>query len=138
MDMDKRQKIIAVFLAMAVVVLVWQIYALLGAEPSVPATVATTTPTFNITKANKKDYTVQLIAKKTENDVNTFISDNKLNDKVITLKINHNREVWYIGLYGDFLTVDEANKAIENLSSSAKTQKPFVRRIDDVLKGVVK
>ncbi|MDX2163808.1 MAG: hypothetical protein SFW07_00130 [Gammaproteobacteria bacterium] len=138
MDMDKRQKVIAGFLVMAVVVLVWQIYALLGSEPSVPVTAATTIPTFNITKANKKDYTVQLIAKKSQNEVDNFISGNKLSEKIQTLKINHNRELWYIGLYGDFLTVDEANKAIEDLPSSVKTQKPFVRRIDDVLKGVVK
>ena len=138
MDMDKRQKVIAVFLAMAVVVLVWQIYALLGAEPAVPQNVVINPPVFDITKVNKKDYTVQLIAKKTERDVNTFITDNKLDSKTQALKVNHNRELWYIGLYGDFLTVDEANKAIEHLPSSAKTQKPFVRRIDDVLKGVVK
>ena len=35
-------------------------------------------------KPDKKDYTVQLIAKKTESDVNVFISDNKFKSKSLS------------------------------------------------------
>lgn len=106
--------------------------------PVLPKVVATHTPMLDITKANKNDYTVQLIAKKNEVLVNQFIDDNKLGGKALSLKIKHNGSLWYIGLYGDFLTVDEANKAIGDLAPTAKTQGPFVRRIGDVQKGVVK
>jgi len=106
--------------------------------PLSPKVVATGSPVLDITKANKNDYTIQLFADREEDTVNDFIADNKLGGKALTLKTKQNNGLWYIGVYGDFLTVDEANKALKELPASAKEEGAFVRRIDNVLKGVVK
>ncbi|HEV2613704.1 MAG TPA: SPOR domain-containing protein [Gammaproteobacteria bacterium] len=109
-----------------------------ASAPLAPKVVATSPPAFDITTANKNHYTVQLIANKTEDTVSQFIEQNKLGGKALSIKTKTQGKLWYIGVYGDFLTVDEANKAIEGLPSTAKTEGPFVRRIGNVLKGVVK
>jgi DamX protein len=103
-----------------------------------PKVVATSSPAFDITSADKNHYTVQLMADKTENTISDFIAQNKLGGKALTIKTKTHGKLWYIGVYGDFLTVDEANKAIEDLPSSAKENGPFVRRIGNVQQGVVK
>ena len=106
--------------------------------PLAPKVVATGSPVLDITKANKNDYTIQLFADREEDTVNDFIADNKLGGKALALKTKQSNGLWYIGVYCDFLTVDEANKALKELPASAKEEGAFVRRIDNVLKGVVK
>jgi septal ring-binding cell division protein DamX len=103
-----------------------------------PKVVASGTPVFDITKANKNDYTIQLFADREQDTVDDFISDNKLGGKALSLKTKQGNGVWYIGFYGDFLTLDEANKALKALPSSAKEEGAFVRQISNVMKGVVK
>jgi len=114
--------------------------------PVLPQVVATNAPavvdkkntTFDISNANKRHYTIQIISEADFNAVKNYVARNGLKNKAQVLKVWRHEKPWYIAVTGDYASTSAANRAIKNLPDTVQDEGPFARRIKDVQSEMVK
>lgn len=116
-------------------------------KPSVlPKVVATNAPAaanssdtnFDITKANKKSYTLQIVSDNNLNAIKAFVADNHLTNQAQIVKILRYQKPWYIVVMGEYATRSAATAAINKLPDPVQDEEPFPRRVEDVQSKMVK
>lgn len=103
-----------------------------------PAVVDKTNTTFDISNANKRHYTIQIISEADFNAVKNYVARNGLKNKAQVLKVWRNKKPWYIAVTGDYANTSAANRAIKDLPGAVQDEGPFARRIEDVQSEMVK
>jgi septal ring-binding cell division protein DamX len=110
-----------------------------------PRVVATNTSTasitstgFEISKANKSAFTIQIVADDNSKTVSDFINENGLTGKAEAVKIFRNGKPWFIAVTGEYPDFNSAQKAIRQLPQDVREEKPFVKKIDDVQSKMAK
>jgi septal ring-binding cell division protein DamX len=104
-----------------------------AAPPVLPKVVATNVSAdFDITKADKNTYTIQVVADNSMETVAAFIKENHLSGKAQAIKTLRGQKPWYIGVYGSYPTASEAEAAIEHLPEAVQDEEPFVKRVSEV------
>ncbi len=82
-----------------------------------------------ILKSDPRHYTVQILGMHNKNKLKTFVNDAKLQGRVRYCRGEHQGKAWYILVYGDYATREEAQKVIAGLPEEVKKQKPWVRSV---------
>ncbi len=82
-----------------------------------------------------KGYTIQIMGVRAPQLLETFIAENHLADATYyRTKLNH--QDWYVLVYGNYQTADEAKAALAKLPSAVKNQQPWVRSLDGVRQAI--
>lgn len=74
-----------------------------------------------------RHYTVQILGMHNKNKLKSFMNETKLKGKVRCCRGNHQGKPWYILVYGEYATREEAQKVMAALPEEVKNQKPWVR-----------
>jgi hypothetical protein len=106
-------------------------------KPAVPETPKIISNGFDITKANKNSYTIQVVSEGNFQAVKAFVAENRFTQAQV-IKIYRNSKPWYIAVTGEYPTAAAAQKRIRQFSDKLQDEGPFVRRISDVLAERVK
>ncbi|MBL1276317.1 MAG: SPOR domain-containing protein [Ectothiorhodospiraceae bacterium] len=85
-----------------------------------------------ILRQPEQHYTIQLIASSNENALKRFIRDNNLGNNAAYYQTKRNSESWYTLILGSYETINLAQSAIDNLSTSLKATSPWVKSITDI------
>jgi len=80
-----------------------------------------------ILKNDPRHYTVQILGMHNKNKLQSFMNEAKLKGKVRYCRGNHQGKPWYILVYGEYATREEAQKVMAALPEEVKKQKPWVR-----------
>lgn len=80
----------------------------------------------------KNIYTIQIIADKDLNAIETFISHNHLSNKTKVIKTQRNNQNWYIATYGQYSSIIEAQDALEDLPYAVRYWHPFIKNVNDI------
>lgn len=91
-----------------------------------------------IINANPNSYTIQLIADNEISAIHEYMQSNKLENQAIPLTTRIHGKNLYILVYGQYQTNDQAAAAIRHLPKSALLWHPFVRKIGDVQRGMLR
>ncbi|WP_440887150.1 AAA family ATPase [Vibrio sp. WZ-1] len=81
-------------------------------------------------------YTLQLAAMTSLEDVQSFLDDYQLNDKVRIYPTVRNNTDWYIITYQDFPTIQQARDAVDDLPSSLKALSPWAKSLRQVQREI--
>ena len=80
----------------------------------------------------KEHYTIQLGGANSTKHIQTFIKNNRLQDKATFFQTYNNSKTWYVIVYSNYRTKAEAQAALKKLPASVLAQHPWVRRYDEV------
>jgi septal ring-binding cell division protein DamX len=80
-----------------------------------------------ILKNDPRHYTLQILGMHNQTKLKSFINGSKLQGKVRYCRGDHQGKPWYILVYGEYATREEAEKVLANLPEDIKKQKPWVR-----------
>lgn len=72
-------------------------------------------------------FTVQIIAMHNPKKLQLFIDKNQFKSNVQIFQSQFQGKPWYVAVYGDFKTREEALKALSDLPIEVKEQKPWIR-----------
>lgn len=79
-------------------------------------------------KANRsKSYSIQLMARRNKAAVVDFVKQHGLTNKTKVYKTTANNQNWYVLLYGNYNSVNNAHSAAAKLPSELKRLNPYVR-----------
>jgi len=82
------------------------------------------------------DYSAQILGSYKEETALKFIGSlGSLKHEVFYLKTLHKGKSWYVVFYGLFSTKSAAQKAVADASKAIRSQNPWLRRLDGVLKS---
>ncbi|MGR5213204.1 AAA family ATPase [Vibrio rotiferianus] len=81
-------------------------------------------------------YTLQLAAMTSLEDVQSFLDDYQLNDKVRIYPTVRSNTDWYIITYQDFPTIQQARDAVDDLPSSLKALSPWAKSLRQVQREI--
>lgn len=76
---------------------------------------------------NPNHYTVQVMGRRDQKQLCSFIEKNHLKKKVKIYKTTSQGKAWYVAVYGDFKSREEALKAASRLPTEVKKQQPWIR-----------
>lgn len=87
---------------------------------------------------DKKNYTLQLLGSSKEASIKQFVKKHSLEDTTYSFHTKRQGKDWYIVVYGNYQTADEAKLAAQNMSDSLKTSQiqPWVRDLGAVQKDI--
>lgn len=80
-----------------------------------------------ILKNDPRHYTVQILGMHNKAKLKNFVNDAKLQGKVRYCRGAHQGKPWYVVVYGEYATKDEAQKVLAGLPEEVKKQKPWIR-----------
>ncbi|MGD8110488.1 SPOR domain-containing protein [Vibrio sp. TRT 17S01] len=81
---------------------------------------------------NPTHYTVQVLALQKEKDLRSQLSFLPGADPVWVNWTRSNGQSWYVVIYGDYSSYEQAKQAINRLPNQVQAQGPFVRSFSDV------
>lgn len=96
-----------------------------------PTWVATKpTPKSPVKSATKPHgYTLQVMSGNRLASLQSYIDKNKFNKQLRIIKIERNNKDWYIMVYGNYATHEQAEKAKINLNPTLKSLKPWIKKL---------
>ncbi len=80
-----------------------------------------------------KHYTIQILGSTAEEDVRSFIVQNKLEDRAAYFRTRMLGKIWYSAIYGLYSSYKEAEKARKSLPPGLRKGKPWSRRLGSIL-----
>lgn len=80
-----------------------------------------------ILKHDPRHYTVQILGMHNKAKLQSFVNETKLKGKVRYCRGSHQGKPWYVLVYGNYGTKEEAQKVLAELPEEIKKQKPWVR-----------
>ncbi len=92
----------------------------------------------NLLAVNPDHYTLQLIGLSNKQALDAFISRNKLSGNVGYYQSHLQGKEWYVLLYGEFTSPQEAKVALQQLPQAVRDQKPWVRTMANVQASIRK
>ncbi len=87
---------------------------------------------------NKKNYTLQLLGASKEASIKQFVQKHGLQDTTYSFHTKRQGKDWYIVVYGNYQSADEAKLAADNLLTTLKRDqiKPWVRDMGAIHKDI--
>lgn len=82
-----------------------------------------------------KGYTIQIMGVRAPQLLETFIAENHLADASY-YRTKLNNQNWYVLVYGNYQTSDEAKAALAKLPNAVQRQQPWVRSLDGVRQAI--
>jgi len=86
----------------------------------------------SLLNANPENFTIQLIGLSSEKAIHAFINKNNLNNKATYFHSKLQGRDWYVLLYGQYKTSQDAKIAITKLPAAVQAEKPWVRTMANV------
>ena len=81
-----------------------------------------------------KDYTIQISASNNQAEIDQFIKNNNLQNKVRSFSYLYNNQTWYGAGYGVYTKPSDAYQALlEELPAELKIKKPWVRQFKNIV-----
>ncbi|HVV68326.1 MAG TPA: SPOR domain-containing protein [Gammaproteobacteria bacterium] len=74
-------------------------------------------------------YTIQLLGASNKDTLNNYINTYHLQGKTTYYQTKHQGKTWYVLVYGNYQTHDEAQAAIASLPAAVRAKKPWVKLI---------
>jgi DamX protein len=82
-----------------------------------------------------KGFTIQIMGVRAPQLLETFIAENHLSDATYyRTKLNH--QDWYVLVYGNYPSSEEAKAALAKLPEEVRRQQPWVRSVDGVRQAI--
>ena len=92
-----------------------------------------TSTVIKTTRSNPKLYTIQLAASAEKTDIARYKKSNKwLNDSAKLAPYTKNKKVWYVLTLGEYDSIAEAQKKINQLPPALKKLNPWIRKISSL------
>ncbi len=110
-----------------------------NAESSVTATKPVVKFSFareELKALSPRAYTIQLAAMTSMEDVQAFLDEHQLNDKVRIYPTVRNETEWFIITYRDYQTIQLARDAVEALPDSLKSLSPWAKSLGQVQREI--
>jgi len=87
---------------------------------------------------NTQHYTLQLMGGNKERSIQHFVSKHGLDNSTYAFRAKRSGQDWYILVYGEYPSLQEAQAAVENLPDSLKEEniKPWVRSMGSIHKDI--
>lgn len=82
-------------------------------------------------------YTLQLIGVSKPKAMVDFIEKNKLKDKALYFKSQYKQKPWYVIVYGNYSSFNQAKDAIKKLPLALQKQHPWIRSLNSIHKAMV-
>ncbi len=100
----------------------------------VTSLVDATKPTGWLQQQNPSDFTIQINASNNRSDIEQFITNNNLQNKVKAFSYLYNNQTWYGAGYGVYNKPSDAYQALlEELPADIKIKKPWVRQFKNIV-----
>lgn len=96
------------------------------------------TPTAELLSKPASHYTFQIAGLSKLNLLQRYLTENKFDQQVWYYKTLRKNKEWYVVLYGDFETVDQANAAKAKLPARVKKASPWMKTFSQVQRDLQK
>jgi len=90
----------------------------------------------SILKAQPNHYTIQILAMHNKKKLTPFVERTHIKDKVKCCRGEFKGKPWYMLIYGEYTTREEAQQAIAELPAEIQKEKPWVRKIASVQEAI--
>ena len=89
-----------------------------------------------LVSANPNRFTMQLLGVRTEKAVTQFIAEQRDPDQFAYYRTQFQEKPWYVVVYGDFSTRQEALAAVKKLPKHLTQTQPWIRTFESVRKSI--
>jgi septal ring-binding cell division protein DamX len=98
----------------------------------VPQNLVNSSHSLDITKMDKKAYTIQMILGDNLSQIRSLINQYKLENQTQVIKVMRSGQTVYIAIYGNYPDIDTALDAMDELPAQIQKLKPFVKTAGDL------